>query len=66
VKRISHGGEEHSWHVACAERYLKDLAEKVPLCAHCGRPGGNQASLGEGVIHLHRECEEPYRRTRRG
>jgi hypothetical protein len=79
VKRISHGGEEHIWHAACAERYLKEAAAppvKVPplpsaprdafanICAHCGRPGGNQVSLGEGLIWLHRECEEPYRRTR--
>jgi hypothetical protein len=34
------------------------------ICAHCGRPGGNQASLGEGLIYLHRECEAPYRSTR--
>ena len=35
-----------------------------PVCAHCGRPGGNEVFFSDGQSgRLHRECEDPYRRV---
>jgi uncharacterized protein DUF3631 len=36
------------------------------ICAHCGRPGGNQVSFGDGCIWLHRACEVPWIDRRMG
>jgi hypothetical protein len=32
------------------------------ICAHCGRPGGNEVAFGDeiGPVWLHRECEAPW------
>jgi hypothetical protein len=38
------------------------------ICAHCGRPGGNQVAFGDeiGPVWLHRECEAPWIERRMG
>jgi hypothetical protein len=45
----------------CATRGSESASDPAELCAHCGRPGGNQVAFGDGQsIHLHRDCEEPW------
>jgi hypothetical protein len=38
------------------------------ICAHCGRPGGNEVAFGDeiGPLWLHRECEAPWIELRMG
>src|SRR5262249_45751919 len=38
------------------------------ICAHCGRPGGNEVAFGDeiGPVWLHRECETPWIERRMG
>ena len=38
------------------------------ICAHCGRPGGNEVAFGDeiGPVWLHRECEAPWIERRMG
>jgi hypothetical protein len=44
----------------CAERNPETASDPPELCARCGRPGGNPASFGEGMIRLHPDCVDPY------
>jgi putative DNA primase/helicase len=35
------------------------------VCAHCGRPGGNEVAFGDDpTVYLHRGCEEPWIRRK--
>jgi hypothetical protein len=37
-----------------------ESAEPAPACAQCGAPGGNEMSIGKGMIRLHPQCERAY------
>jgi Protein of unknown function (DUF3631) len=45
----------------CTSRGSESASDPAELCAHCGRPGGNEVAFGEGdSVRLHRECEDPW------